>query len=382
VTQHLIRTVKQLEKAIKVLSSCKVLAHDTETTGLYPYHGDYAFSHIFANATDEYYFDFSRIPRKHARKLQPILDDPSRIIFYINAKFDVAISRNDGLKFHCKLVDVPALARVEYNKHKANQGDSFLSMDYLAEHYLDRRKDDKVKAYVKEHGLYKTDAMGDEQALDYAAVPIKLIFPYACQDGRLTYDLGMRVSQLINEKADEYAEANPYNKTMVDLCKNEIAFTKVLCNIQRTGMLCDVPYTKRAYKHELRVSETSTAEVRKIIGSKFNPNSPKQISAYVMGKLGLQLPKKMVKKPGTYKKIWKGNYKTDEDTLAALNVPILNTLIKAKKAQKKANTYYSNFLKFKDSKNIVHCNLHQETAKTGRTSSSKPNFQNMAKDDV
>ena len=378
--KHLIQTVKQLDKAVKVLSSCKILAHDTETTGLYPFHGDHAFSHIFASATDEYYFDFNKLPRKKAASLQPILNDPIRIIFYINAKFDVAISRNDDLEFKCKIVDVPALARVEYNKHKASQGDSFLSMDYLAEHYLDRRKDDKVKAYIKEHGLYKTDVMG-EQAPDYSAVPIKLMFLYACMDGRLTYDLGMRVSQIINEKTDEYRESNPYDKGLIDLCKNEIAFTKVICDIQHTGMLCDVRYTKRAYKHELRVAETTAAEVKDVIGQKFNPNSPKQITAYVMGELGLSLPKKMVKKPGSFGKVWKGNYCTDEKALSALDVPVLNKIIASKKAQKKANTYYANFLKFRDKSDIVHCNLHQETAKTGRTSSSGPNFQNMSKDD-
>ena len=58
----------------------------------------------------------------------------------------------------------------------------------------------------------------------------------------------------------------------------------------------------------------------------------------------------------------------------------LSKVTEAKQADKKLSTYYLNFLKYKDSNDIIHCELNQETAITGRLSSSKPNFQNLHKD--
>ena len=123
--QHLINTKLLLKEAVSELCNHDRLSHDTETKGpsgiggLFPFHGSRSFSHIFATAEDEYYFNFNTggINPKYISLLQPIFDDEKRIIFYVNAMFDATISYFDGLTFSQRIVDCPSIARVEFNCH-------------------------------------------------------------------------------------------------------------------------------------------------------------------------------------------------------------------------------------------------------------------------
>jgi DNA polymerase-1 len=97
-----------------------------------------------------------------------------------------------------------------------------------------------------------------------------------------------------------------------------------------------------------------------------------------MNDLGLKLPK--IIKRGK----WTGGYSTDAKTLDMLaekhDMPMLQKIVGAKRSQKKANTYYKNYLEMVDAAGIIHCSLGQETTITGRLSSFAPNLQNIHKE--
>lgn len=415
---HLITTLKDLKEAVSELTNHSRLSCDTETYGksgiggLFPFHGSRSFSIIFATATDEYYFGFNtaQINPKHKIELQPIFDDEKRIIFFVNAIFDATILHFDGIKIKSRIVDGPSIARIEYNKHGKNKWDkeSFLSLEYLANYYEVKQKNDAVKQYIKEHQLYdeqKCKFTGKVIPL-YNLVPLDLMFEYGCDDARSTFDLCTNIIKCINFKDEKYDN----DKKMIDVAKNEIALTSVLVDIKIGGMRVWTDYIEKAIVHEQKISTALHKEIENLTGG-INLNSGKQIAEYLTTR-GVEVPRKAVtetaikrmdnwlikadlaKKAGKEKQFneaikkaqdyQKGNPSTDKKTLAALmtkypNLDFLSKITSAKEADKKIGTYYSKFLLLKDDNDIIHCGLNQEVAKTGRFSSTNPNLQNLSR---
>jgi len=359
-----------LDECLHKLITADFRALDTETTGKHPYHGDKLFSIIFADDNEEYYLDFNKggIPRRYIKELAPLLSKDSAQTYFVNALFDLAMLKNEGLEVKGKIIDVPSLARVEYNLHvgkKVDKDESLLSMDYLLGFYLKLSKDDKVLEWIKENDAYKIDFLG-EKAPDFTVVPWDIIFPYGCSDARHTYDLGNIISKRIVFCHDN----------LFQVAAREVALTPVLFRMKNHGMKVNVKYTEDAYQRAVKTHDNILAKVQGILGEKFNLSSGKQLGTYIESQ-GIILPRTAPTKSAP-----NGNAKTDAKTLEKFSdkMPILADITKAKKALKKANTYYKNFLKLRDKKDIIHCNINQNTTITGRCSSSKPNLQNLHKE--
>lgn len=416
--QFLINSLDALHTTVNELCKHDRLASDSETYGppdiggLFPFHGSKSFSWIFATKDDEYYFDFNTtgINPKYKTLLQPIFDDPNRIIFYCNAIFDACIAHQDGLVFKNRVVDCPSIARVEYNRHGKQQWveESFLSMAYLAQHYGVKLKDDRVKEYIKEHDLYSPvrSRFTNERIPLYDQVPLALMFEYGCGDARTTFDLGTKIIRCINEKDTRF----DHHTKMLDIAKNEIKLTSVLIDMKIEGIAVDIPYVKNQIEIESENLKNLTSEVKEITGD-INLNSGKQLAEFLLTK-GVDVPRneptenalvmskkwnekaKLAKvnskqyhdameKAANYKK---GNYITDKKMLAKIleanpTLDFLTKLTKAKETEKKINTYYKNFILLADENNLIHANLNQEKAITGRFSGSEPNLQNTHKKD-
>lgn len=425
--RYLINNVADMKAAIKDLIQQPRLAHDTETegpenqpdiSGLYPFHGSRSFSHIFATATDEFYFNFNKggIDPKRKGDLQEIFEDPLRLYFYVNAIFDNTIMHFDGLKNKGRIVDCPSIARVEYNEH-GNQpwmDESYLSLDYLAKYYEVTLKDDRVKKYIQENNLYspaRCRFTGEKIPL-FNKVPLDLMFEYGCGDGRSTFDVGTKIIQCINYKDELYANERKFPGKLIDVAQNEIKLTSVLVDMKISGIEVDKAYVHKAIAHEENVLKTLTSEV-KALTCDINLNSGKQLAEFLI-KQNIPVPRKeptatMLIRANEWAKranialaagqekqylqakekaeeYAKGNYQTDKKTLEKIlaKYPHLDFLAKitsAKEADKKINTYYKNFLLMADENGFIHCGLNQEKAKTGRFSSTDPNLQNLHKEE-
>lgn len=440
--QHLIQSAKDLKEAVKELTDHKRLSHDTETrgplsdlsiSGLHPFHGSRTFSHIFATKEDEFYFDFNvgGINPKHKANLQPIFDDKDRIIFYVNAIYDATMSHFDGLTFKQRIIDCPSIARVEFNCHTGGRSysaeESFLSMAYLAEYYGVQSKIDKVKQYIKDNNLYSPERcrFTGEKIPMYNLVPLELMFEYGCGDARTTYDLGTKIIKCLNYKD----EMHKFDTKMINVAKNEIALTSALVDMKIDGAQLWTEYVEKAIKAEKEKAMRLNKEIENLTGG-ININSPKQIADLLL-KNGVDLPRKeptehafkmrqanlekvevLKKKIETLaatpphkakasriatvqKKIALltekaddyalGNYVTDKKMLKKVmkkhpDLDFLTKISEAKQAEKKLSTYYGNFIKLKDANDVIHCELNQAKAITGRFSSSNPNFQNLHKE--
>lgn len=420
---HLIQTKKQLLEMVKELCQHDRLSHDTETYGpsgiggLYPFHGSRSFAHIFATKDDEFYVDFNnKIDWKYKPLLQPIFDNSDRIIFYVNAIFDGCISHFDGLVFKNRIIDWAAIARIDYNNHGKSKEDkeSFLSMEYLANYYKVKQKNDLVKQYIKENDLYQKDENGlyirdifkGKLIPEYNKVDRNLMIEYGCDDGRTTFDGCTKTLQCINYKDSKYGN----ELKMIDVAKAEIKLTPILLEAKIKGVMHWDEYTRKAVKKEEAEFNELKVEVDKETEG-INLNSGKQLAELLIKK-GVEVPRqkptehalkmsvkwlekariaKEQNKTKQYNEALeksvnyeKGNYITDKKTLKKLvekhpELSFLANLTKVKEAEKKLNTYYRNFLKLQDASFCIHGDLNQSAAKTGRFSGSNPNLQNLEK---
>lgn len=423
--QYLINSLTEMKSTIKELISHDRLAHDTETkgpddkqdiSGLYPFHGARSFAHIYATGADEFYFNFNTggINPKYKQDLQEIHEDPKRLIFYVNAIFDNTIMHFDGLENKCRIADIGALARVEFNEHGKIPGaeEENLSLEYLSNYYGVQIKDDRVKKYIQENNLYspvRCRFTGEKIPL-YNLVPLDIIFAYGCGDGRSTYDTGVKIVKCINYKDELYENQRKYAGKLIDVAKNEIKLQTVLVDMKIEGFKVDQEYTKKAIAYETENLNRLTSEVKKLTGD-INLNSGAQVAEYLL-KRGVKLPRKkptptMIERAAKWTEkaiiahaagktkqyeeaktkaaeLLAGNPQTDKKTLAKLvmkypDLDFLTKLTQAKEAEKKIGTYYENFLLLMDENGVIHCGLNPGATKTGRFSSSDPNLQNLEK---
>lgn len=436
----LVNTLSDLKNVSNHLINQETISFDTETYGLYPFHGDRPFSYIFSDKDTDYYIDLNPLTSE-LKKVDAIPEiarlflDPERKIFGVNIIFDLCMAYVDGITtLKGRFIDAPALARVEYNQHMASRGDdgSMLSMDYLAKHYLGTKKDLTVKNYISHNKLWGTcHVTGDEKKPLYSEVPLEIMTLYGWSDGRTTYDLCKNIIRRINQKDIDYS---PYRPTavgkMIDIAKNEIALTSVVFEMKKYGFPIDEKYIERAIKAETALLSSRIGEIDRELGLGFKYGSSDKVAKMLLDrnvqvefntptetmlKRGMKaridietlkhertllfaeptLSKRQSKRIQTINKTieklkishyknMKGNPKADAKALnryaEKYNIPVLNTIIATKKAEKKITTYYKNFLMLADPNKIIHCGLNQEVTVTGRFSSSAPNLQNLHKE--
>lgn len=373
---------ENLSKVIELLCKEERLSLDTETEGLEPFHGDRTFSYIIGSASDEYYFNFNVGGFNKDAVLPEIqkVVDSVKYLFFVNFDYDYTMARLDGVVIDKpKILDGGVLARLENSAQTptgSKADNQFFSLDYLAKHYLKKEKDSTVEKHIKDNDLYGLDRHGKKKPL-YKKVPLDVMFKYGCSDARITFDVCTEIIRRINARDVAYESSRPKSwPKIMDVLANESKLSTALAATKFRGMLLDTSFCERARVYELETSKTMLEEIKKTVD--LNVNSPKQVSTYLMETLKLTLPK--IIKRGK----WTGGYSTDAKTLDALaekhDLPVLQKIVTAKRSQKKANTYYKNYLLLKDAGEVIHCSLGQETTLTGRLSSFQPNLQNIHKE--
>ncbi len=160
---------------------------------------------------------------------------------------------------------------------------------------------------------------------------------------------------------------------LLDLYYNmELPVTYILSEMEQEGILINqLGIEDTANKLQVRIEETYNT-IKDIAGQELNPNSPKQLSAYLYEKLLLKGVKKN-----------KSGYSTDEETLKELliNYPehevLLSSLLKYREINKLYSTYTLNLIEFAKQDGRIHTEFKQTGTATGRLSSINPNMQNI-----
>lgn len=153
--------------------------------------------------------------------------------------------------------------------------------------------------------------------------------------------------------------------------KMEQPVARILAEMEQTGIMINAENIKSVALKLKTFVDIEYNKIKDMAGFDLNPNSPKQLSAYLYDKLGLKGVKKN-----------KNGYSTDEDTLKDLRITykeydsLISSILKYREINKLYSTYTLNMLEYvKDSR--IHTEFKQTGTATGRLSSSNPNMQNI-----
>ena len=161
---------------------------------------------------------------------------------------------------------------------------------------------------------------------------------------------------------------NSLDKLYYDM---ELPVARILAEMEQTGIMINAENIKSVAEKLKTFVDIDYDNIKDMAGQELNPNSPKQLSAYLYDKLGLKGIKKN-----------KSGYSTDEDTLKDLRVTypeydnFISSILKYREINKLYSTYTLNMLEYAVDDRI-HTEFKQTGTATGRLSSINPNMQNI-----
>lgn len=357
------------------LQALKKLSVDTETTGVRPYHGDRLFSIIIAGRTtpdkiDSYYFNFWPYPgvvpdlvlgKEHLHKLKSLFDDHDKLWFIHKFNFDMPILQNEGIEIkgtvHCTL----SIGRVEYNDHLSYDLDACLSRIGL-------KKLDTVEKWIEEnHAWDWVSIPGKAQRKKnkyFTKVPFDVIVPYGLEDARGGYALGESQEKSIETQSLEYPPGVP---ALRNVMANERRLAHTIYRMERVGVKVDRPYVVRALHYEAdRAAKATEAFLRE---TKRDYSASPKLFAEVFAS-----------ERAKWEYTEKGNPSFESDVLKYFENPAAKAVLTIRDAKSKLD-FYNGFLYHADANDIIHPNFNPGRARSGRFSSSDPNFQNMTSEE-
>lgn len=354
----------------------KLIAIDTETTGLSVWHGDRPFIVSFCNENgDKDYFEwdvnpYNRVPSPRKRDVDEISDllasKNKRFLFW-NAQFDLRMLRSVG----CVMPDFKQIEEVMGAIFCLNSAEPNYQLKSMANHYGDYSTDDEedlkrlvasLKPKAKDLGydihskvepdywLPKIFNKKDNKAVTYAMI-----------DAERTAFLWFYALEQFKSKKDCF---NVYRYEMEKIFPIVFRMTDL-------GMKIDIPEVNRLIR---------TSKKQKLLHHdkliEFSENEdfePKDESFRWL------LFEKLKFKPRLY--TTKGKKpKVDTDALAEISHPVVDSIQWFRGHQKAIGSYYEKYKRLSvnsecESYKVIHTSIRQFGQKSFRWSSSEPNLQ-------
>jgi len=351
-----VRTWDDAERALHTLSTKKVVAFDTETTGL-SRTGDRAIILSLSSGKDRYVVFPEAMPY-----FKDFLENPELKLIGHNVNFDQWMLLNVGidlnrhtLRNHYRVYDTMVM-------HALIDSDAPHGLKELTKRYLGI----EMVSFQKVFGSDLRKRPLEEVLLDPANED--KVVNYAGLDAYATFNLfkALRLELLrANTDSADYPTLWDY------FVKTEVPFTKVLWSMEREGIRLDQDELQRQGP-EL---EAEILGIQKWFGRQLqqlyvNLNSNDQMGQLFFDQLGYQAL--AVTETGarqlnkTALKVWAGQ-----------GCKFANNLLKYRDLDKKFSTYTVNLLRQVHGDGRIHCTFNQTGARTGRLSSSDPNLQNQ-----
>jgi DNA polymerase-1 len=339
--------------SIKGFFKKRYCSFDTETTGLHTYRGDKVFSYCIGHENGE--VEVRRIDRagskeQNIRRLREFWDDTSIGKVGHNLKFDMGFIINEGINVprETEIHDTMIMSQLLRNLAPSH------SLDYLAWEFgkWPRDLDVEVAKAGKAFGGYQN-------------IPESLMNPYQESDGQRT----MLLFQLW------YKQIMSDVKLSLDYF-NEMDLLWVVLKMEKQGIHLCKQQTENLIIWLENEIEKVTNETFYTYGEYINLNSDDQVARLLYKRLKLPIfaYTKDSHKPAT-----------DKDTLLMLRKDYPNQaidLVFRQRSYTRGLSIIRDYLEFSDEKGIIHPNIKQNVAKTGRLSSEFPNLMNVAKEEV
>lgn len=176
--------------------------------------------------------------------------------------------------------------------------------------------------------------------------------------------------QKVRACAEQYRALKTTPRLLAVYQEFDLPLIPVLYRMEKRGMHIDRDYFAHLKADfEARLAAL-VAQLEKLAGQTFNPNSPAQLSEILFGKLGL--PTAGIKKT-------KSGYSTGAKELAKLadQHPIVSVIVEYREVAKLLSTYVLPLPELADADSRIHTTFTQNITATGRLSSLSPNLQNI-----
>ena len=348
---EMINSEKELDKIIKLASKSKIIAIDTETTGLDYMDADLVGISLSYEPGKAFYIPFGHekqdVPQLKEKvvinKFKPFLEKAKDKIIGQNIKFDRNILARYGIKIDSIKNDTMMMSYVldaSATRH---------NLDALSSYYLD----------YKTSTFEEVAGKGVKQ-VTFDKVPLDLATDYAAEDA----DITLRLYETLEPKLNAI---KPLQKLIEEI---EIPLIEVLSDMEQNGTQLNSKILASQSKDlESRIKKLEKLAYE-IAGEEFNLGSTKQLREIFFEKLNYRIIKKT---PG-------GQPSTDEKVLQELaeEYELPKVLLEHRTLSKLKSTY-TDKLPGQISSNTgkVHTSFHQAVTTTGRLSSSDPNLQNI-----
>jgi DNA polymerase-1 len=346
-----ITTVEQLDTWLGRLAEAELVAVHTETTNPDPQLARLVglsfatapqcaaylpLAHVYTGAPAQLPADVT------LARLKPWLEDASRPKLGQNAKHDMHILANHGIRLGGVRHDICVQSYV-LASHKPHD------LDSLAQRYLHRRTLTYDELTGKGSNRIQFDQVSVERATEYSA-----------EDADVAVQLygAMHPAIAGDEKLSFVYE------------RIELPVMEVLYEMERAGVLIDAALLE-AHSRELgqRMFDIEQ-QAKALAGQSFNLNSPRQIQEVLFERNRLPVLKKTPS----------GQPSTDEDVLEQLarDYPLARLILDFRTWSKLKSTYTDKLPRsISPRTGRVHTTYSQTTAVTGRLSSNEPNLQNI-----
>lgn len=355
--------------ALKIPKS-NITSADTETTGLFPRHGDRFYCISWCTPEGESAVcSFPVNPKTREVQYRPAdleiirqwAENPEITKIFHNAQFDVSFLQTMGIRVKGEIVCTMNLIRLYKSSER-------LALKPFCEKYFNIPNEDeedlKEQTRLKRREgrkkgwkIYESQKSNEQETLapDYWLAGPKYFEPYCLLDSA-------RCMMIYKELYPTFKN-NP-------LWKTEMETWKVLRQIENRGIRV---FKDKVLNNKIRLKKKRhfyLQQLYKQVGF-INPNSPKQLQNLFYQRLKLT-PRFLTP---THQP------STDNNALQSLNHPIAKLILNSRACEKTVqfmDQYLRHMVKNGDGCWYIHPTFHQAIASTGRESSSNPNLQQVA----
>lgn len=340
---HLVDTQEELDALVSMLSKQSEICFDVETTSIRPMEASLVGVGFCIKEAEAYYVPCLGSLNKATviESLRPLFENPQIGFFAHNAKYDLHVLANEGLR----------VAHLSYDtilaSYLLHPGGRRHSLDALTLHYFG-----KVKTPIK--SLIGTGKK--EITIDQA--PIEKVSDYCCEDVDYTW----RLKELLSKELDKRG----LTSLLIDL---ELPLTLVLAKMERSGVYLDATRLQEMAIQVVKDIAAVEEEIYALAGETFNISSPKQLSQILFEKLEIPPVKKTATGLSTRAEVL--------ETLA-LEYPIAAKILEFRTLEKLRSTYLETLPKeIHPVSGRIHPSFLQFVAATGRLACQDPNLQNI-----
>jgi DNA polymerase-1 len=349
---HTVDSVEKLDALVERLEGAERFVLDTETTGIDPMRADLVGISVSLGEMEAWYVPMNAEPPfldppAILDRLRPVLEDPSVGKAGQNIKYDLKVLARAGVEVKGVVFDTMVASFL------LDPGSRQHNLDALAMIHLNLRK------------IPTSDIIGKgKDEVTMAEVEVATVAEYACEDADVTW----RLLELFEPKL-EGAGLAELNRDV------EVPLIPALAEMERAGVLVDVPVLERMSGEMAAEIERLDREIQEDAGVEFNVNSPAQLGEVLFETL--KVHEGRTKKPKKTSKT--GQYKTDQETLSAYaDHPIIQKIFANREYVKLKGTYVDALPGLVNPETgRIHASYNQTVAVTGRLSASDPNLQNI-----